>query len=387
MWNALQNVGVPEMLICQWGTPYLNTTGGESILEGPDEWTPPTSTSFRVSDDIADGWANVVRIMNENLHVTTLHRSAGPGQWSDMDMLEVGNDAFTADEQKSHFALWAMSKSTLMIGTNVPDMSDETLQILSNKGLLAINQDDLGEPIRLVQRYSRQYDLYAGPLAGGDMAVFALDSSNASSTLAVDFERLGVASADVEDLWTGEKKTLATSYSASVPAHGNLALRLSNLELAPAAAQALTGLTYYSFAAGELAGGATIQDCRGCEGGSKVGNLNGNTSASVTLSNVTATRAKQNVRFDYVNCDIGYLVDQKPNYRSASVSVNGGEPQVVDFPLSGYAWEVDVWEGWLVELEGFDVDGENTVKVEGPPEKAVESNNRFAPDFVRIGVV
>lgn len=98
---------MPEMLICEWGTPYLDPQGR---LEGPAEWTPPISTSFRVSDDIASGWDNVLRITNEAIHVN-LKGLSGPGNFADMDLLEVGNPGMTLEEQRSHFSIWALFKS------------------------------------------------------------------------------------------------------------------------------------------------------------------------------------------------------------------------------------------------------------------------------------
>ncbi|KAI7540414.1 putative alpha-galactosidase [Hortaea werneckii] len=379
MWEALQDVGIEEMLICQWGTPYLNGT----TLEGPAEWTPPISTSFRVSDDISNSWPNVERIANENIHVN-LRGLNGPGNWSDMDMLEVGNEGLTMEEQKSHFALWAMSKSTLMIGTNVAEISDEAKGILMNEGLLAINQDDLGEPIKLVQRYSNDHDLYAGPLAGGDVAVLMVDSSNATNTLAVEFSKLGIESADATDLWSVKRQTLCSvsGYNATVAPHGSVALRLSNVKLARVMKPELS---YYGAASGSLDGSAEIQDCPGCSEGKKVGYLSGN--SSVTIHGIRTSQSTSNVRFDYVNCDVGYLADQKPNYRTAAVSVNGGEAQMVNFPLTGYAWTLDVLTDFLVELSGFDAEGENSMTISGPSMQAADGNSEYGPDIDRIGVV
>ncbi|KAI6861368.1 carbohydrate-binding module family 35 protein [Hortaea werneckii] len=379
MWDALQDVGIEEMLICQWGTPYLNGT----TLEGPAEWTPPISTSFRVSDDISNSWPNVERIANENIHVN-LRGLNGPGSWSDMDMLEVGNEGLTVEEQQSHFALWAMSKSTLMIGTNVAEISDAAKGILMNEGLLAINQDDLGEPIRLVQRYSDDHDLYAGPLAGGDVAVLMVDSSNASNTLALEFSKLGFESADATDLWSDERQTLCnvSGYNATVAPHGSVALRLSNVKLARVTKPELS---YYGAASGSLDGSAEVQDCPGCSEGKKVGYLTAN--SSVTIHGIRTSQTTSNVRFDYVNCDVGYLADQKPNYRTAAVSVNGGEAQMINFPLTGYAWTLDVLTDFLVELSGFDAEGENSITISGPSMQAAEGNSEYGPDIDRIGVV
>ena len=66
--------------------------------------------------------------MNQGIHVNSKNLS-GPGHWSDMDMMEVGNPGMTVTEQASHFAIWAMFKSTLMISTSVPDVNSDTVLI------------------------------------------------------------------------------------------------------------------------------------------------------------------------------------------------------------------------------------------------------------------
>ena len=65
--------------------------------------------------------------------------AAGPGGWNDPDMLEVGVGGLTLEEEKTHFALWAVSKAPLIIGADLVTISDESLQILKNKDLIAIN--------------------------------------------------------------------------------------------------------------------------------------------------------------------------------------------------------------------------------------------------------
>lgn len=66
-------------------------------------------------------------------------------------------------------------------------MSHDTYEILSNKDILAVNQDALGEPVKLVQRFTNDYDLYSGPLVNGDVLILVLDQSNTTRTLAFDF--------------------------------------------------------------------------------------------------------------------------------------------------------------------------------------------------------
>lgn len=99
-WSKAQlDVGIKGMLVCQWvsqdpcltrlrhcadsrikkGVHYSSPTG----LQGPASWTPSIATSYRVSDDIATGWSNVLRIMNEAIHVN-LNGLSGPGHFADM---------------------------------------------------------------------------------------------------------------------------------------------------------------------------------------------------------------------------------------------------------------------------------------------------------------
>ena len=64
---------------------------------------------------------------------------AGPGGWNDPDMLEVGNGGMTLEEEKTHFALWAISKAPLIIGCDLNTVSKDSLQILMNEEIIAVN--------------------------------------------------------------------------------------------------------------------------------------------------------------------------------------------------------------------------------------------------------
>ena len=67
--------------------------------------------------------------------------ASSPGGWNDPDMLEVGVGGLTLEEEKTHFALWAVSKAPLIIGADLVTISDESLKILMNEDLIAVNQD------------------------------------------------------------------------------------------------------------------------------------------------------------------------------------------------------------------------------------------------------
>ena len=370
MWKELQRVGIPGMLICQWGTPYTSSGG----LQGPKDWTKGISTSFRLSDDIAPGWGNVYRIYNQAVHIVA-SGAVGPGNIADADLLEVGNSGMTFDEQATHFAAWAMLKSALMISTDVAALSADTVNVLQNKDLLAINQDSAVKPITLKQRWTSDRDLWSGDLANGDIAVLAVDLSNARRTLTVQLSSLGIESATIKDLWAGTTTQNAASFSKQVNAHGSLALRLSNIKRTSTSAK----YNYVSASTGSLAAGANIQSCSGCTSTNKVGNLGGSSNGAVTLSNIRTSQATQVVRFDYINCDVGYM-GGSTNERVASVSVNGGAAKTVSFPLSGYNWDKDVLKSYAVELSGFSTTGTNSIVIKG-------SGATYAPDIDRVGFI
>ena len=69
---------------------------------------------------------------------------SGPGGWNDPDMLEIGNGGLTHEEEKTHMALWALAKAPLIIGCDLSSISTQSLNILKNKQLIAVNQDPLG---------------------------------------------------------------------------------------------------------------------------------------------------------------------------------------------------------------------------------------------------
>lgn len=65
--------------------------------------------------------------------------SSSPGSWNDPDMLEVGNGGLTIEEEKTHFALWAIAKAPLIMGTDLTALRKGSLEVLTNTDIIAIN--------------------------------------------------------------------------------------------------------------------------------------------------------------------------------------------------------------------------------------------------------
>ena len=130
MGDALNATGRPMFYsICEWG------------VDDPATWAPVMGNSWRTTGDIKDTWESMITCIDQN---NLWADYAGPGAWNDPDMLEIGNGGMTAAEYRTHFALWAISKAPLLIGCDVTRMTEETRTLLTNKEVIALNQDPLG---------------------------------------------------------------------------------------------------------------------------------------------------------------------------------------------------------------------------------------------------
>lgn len=105
----------------------------------PGAWAAGVAGSWRVGADISCSWASIKRILRESFYLSAF---SSPGHFNDMDMLEVGR-TLTPDEDRTHFGMWCIMNSPLLIGCDLRTLSDETLALLSNPELIALNQDTL----------------------------------------------------------------------------------------------------------------------------------------------------------------------------------------------------------------------------------------------------
>ncbi|KAG7444754.1 glycoside hydrolase family 27 protein [Guyanagaster necrorhizus] len=232
MANAITDLasttGRPPMLysICQWGRlqPWL--------------WARNLGHSWRTTDDISARWSSIASIINQN----SFHAWASDFYGhNDMDILEVGNKGLSYEESKTHFTVWALMKSPLLIGTNLKSISNQTLDILKNEEIIAINQDPIVGtgiiPFRWGYnpdytndpRYPAQY--WSGLSQNG--TVFMLINVHEEATdmtfrlTESPWMRAG-SQYLVRDLWTHtDNGTAVREFTAhSVPAHGVVALLL-----------------------------------------------------------------------------------------------------------------------------------------------------------------
>ncbi|KAH7055546.1 alpha-galactosidase [Macrophomina phaseolina] len=373
MSQALDAVDKPILYqICQWGV-------GEDL----GEWAPRYGNSWRISNDIYNSWSSIWRITNE---VVPYWKYTGPGRYPDMDMLIIGLNALSLEEERFHFTMWAINKSPLTIGApmSTARTPQASLDIMLNDEALAINQDPLGEQARLIRRYTEEeYDIWAGNLSASRLVVAVPNWRNASRTITLDLaSTLGIASAGaVRDVWAAQDLGPTPSNSTltlTLAGHEAKLLVLSSITRSNAST---TTSTYLPASAAALSGGASLLACASNEClpvGAKAVNLY--PGASITFANVSASSESVLLGIDYINYDVALQSawSTGTNTRNLTLSVNGGAPKRWALPISGGNWYET---GRLdVEIGGFVVGDENVVKVEAPgPDPA--------PDLVGLAVL
>ncbi|XP_057979390.1 alpha-galactosidase 3 [Malania oleifera] len=197
--------------ICEWG------------IDDPALWAGQVGNSWRTTDDINDSWASMTTIADLNDKWAAY---AGPGGWNDPDMLEVGNGGMTYQEYHAHFSIWALMKAPLLIGCDVRNVTAETMEILSNKEVIAVNQDPLGVQGRKVHVSGKDdcRQVWAGPLSGHRLAVALWNRCSKAVTITAGWESLGLESTmsvSVRDLWKHKdvSEDVTASFSAQVDSH------------------------------------------------------------------------------------------------------------------------------------------------------------------------
>ncbi|MBO2447581.1 NPCBM/NEW2 domain-containing protein [Actinomadura barringtoniae] len=214
MRDALKKTGRPIVYsLCEWGE------------NKPWEWGRDVGHLWRTTGDITDTWTSMVGILEQN---APLAPYAGPGHWNDPDMLEVGNGGMTGREYRSHFSLWATMSAPLLIGSDLRKATPETLEILGNRDVIAVDQDSLGVQGTVLRKDDGHW-VFVKPLAGGDVALTLFNQTENAATIGATASEFGLPkrpSYVVRDLWAHRDFESAGTFNASVPAHGTVMYRI-----------------------------------------------------------------------------------------------------------------------------------------------------------------
>ncbi|KAI0768483.1 alpha-galactosidase [Trametes elegans] len=241
MSRALNATGRPILYsMCNWGE------------DGPWSFAVDIANSWRISGDIHDDFdrfddrcpcTDILDCKLPGFHcamariidfAAPVGQKAGPGRWNDLDMLEVGNGGMTFDEYVTHFSMWALVKSPLILGNDVTDMSNETLTIITNDALIAVNQDPNGSPANRIWKRKLpeggDLQLWSGSLANNQFVFALLNTSPNPQTVNVSFKDVFVDQGSfyqsgtftLYDLWQKDPSTGAWGlalgdFSGAVP--------------------------------------------------------------------------------------------------------------------------------------------------------------------------
>jgi len=206
---ALQQGGRPIVFsLCEYG-----------VLE-PWKWGPSAGGNlWRTTGDIQDNWKSMEKI---GFRQSDLAKYAGPGHWNDPDMLEVGNGGMTATEYRTHFSLWCLLAAPLMAGNDLRTMSDETREILTNREVIAVDQDPLG--VQGTRMFADgTVEVWSKRLSAGRQAVGIFNRGEQAATASVAWSQLGLTAhpASTRDLWLHRAVDVAaTGVAVTTPAHG-----------------------------------------------------------------------------------------------------------------------------------------------------------------------
>ncbi|WP_416307031.1 glycoside hydrolase family 27 protein [Neptunicella sp. SCSIO 80796] len=242
MREALHQAGRPILFsICEWGESK------------PWEWAKDVGHLWRTTGDIYACWDcenkfptwstwGVLKILDMQ---EGLRKYAGPGHWNDPDMLEVGN-GLSYEQDRSHFALWAMLAAPLIAGNDIRHMSEQTKAILTNKGIIAVNQDAMGIQAFRLKSYSDNDNLqiWFKPLENGDWAMAVLNRGEDTENFRFDWRQQQVkddlfqhdaafdkANYRITDLWTNKElgQTLQQTTEVQIKSHDTFIVRLAKI--------------------------------------------------------------------------------------------------------------------------------------------------------------
>jgi alpha-galactosidase len=226
MGDALYAAGRPIVFsLCEWGSnkPWL--------------WAQDVGHLWRTTGDITDcfdcqevysmGWKIILDSQ------VGLEKYAGPDHWNDPDMLEVGNPGLSPAESRAHFSLWCILAAPLMAGNDVRKMSNEVRDILTNKEVIAIDQDPLGKQgYQFITQPGKE--IWVKELSNGEWAVCFFNSGDRPMQMKVNWSNLWFLKGTykIRDLWQkkDKKKDIGTTqkeFTGKIAPHDVLLFKLS----------------------------------------------------------------------------------------------------------------------------------------------------------------
>lgn len=210
----------------------------------PGTWVNGIGDSWRISADIRPVWKSIKYIVGKNLYLSAY---AGNGNYNDMDMLAVGYNikpspfweeglGLSYTEEEAHFGIWCIMSSPLLLGCDIEYIPEETMKIITNPELIAINQDRLGLQAHVVQHVGETY-VFAKDIIekwGNTRAVALYNPADTSMRFTLTPEEIEMTGAlTVRDLNLNADLGECSSIEMTLPPHSAKILKVSGERIEP----------------------------------------------------------------------------------------------------------------------------------------------------------
>ena len=210
----------------------------------PGTWVNGIGDSWRISADIRPVWKSIKYIVGKNLYLSAY---AGNGNYNDMDMLAVGYNikpspfweeglGLSYTEEEAHFGIWCIMSSPLLLGCDIEYIPEETMKIITNPELIAINQDRLGLQAHVVQHVGETY-VFAKDIIekwGNTRAVALYNPADTSMRFTLTPEEIEMTGTlTVRDLNLNADLGECSSIEMTLPPHSAKVLKVSGERIEP----------------------------------------------------------------------------------------------------------------------------------------------------------
>ena len=340
--NAIKNCGKKDIVynMCRWAFPGT--------------WGADVADSWRTTGDIYDAWRSVKGILAENLYLSAYCHD---GHYNDMDMLEVGR-SMTKIEDQTHFGMWCIMSSPLLIGCDMASIKPEALELMCNSELIALNQDKLHLQAYVADKQGECYILVKDikKLGGKERAVAIYNPSDQDQKVMLNPKTIDLGGAVQYDDCFMQAPYLydQNTIPVYVPAHGTKIYRVKGqkrLERTRYEAETAFLSQYQELRNNQAANTAIYDQKEGAEGGYIVRFLGNSANNDLQWQHVNVKKT------GIKKMTIGYFTGDE---REMDIYVNGTFLKTVKVPASDFNKRQTV----MVEVPLKK--GDNTIRINNP---------------------
>ncbi|WPH02471.1 putative alpha-galactosidase [Acrodontium crateriforme] len=249
-WHAILSSSDKPLIFSESAPAYFSDTNNNTDWYDILDIMPENGELARHSDDIdiydyytaAEYWESIMTNYRNNYRIA---RYQQPGFYNDPDFL-IADWPIPLDERKSQFALWASFSAPLIISADVPNLTKDEIAYLSNKDIIAVDQDALAQQATLVQQ-DANFDVLTKSLSNGDRLLTVLNKGDKTNTITLDLQRAGLpqgSTVTAKDLWTSQSQSITNQIKITLNTHATAIYRLSGVKNVTPTGQIFNALSY-----------------------------------------------------------------------------------------------------------------------------------------------